>query len=114
MMEFDDTRSIRAANVEPIPLSNAFIHRNFCNEHAKKSVIEPPAAVRIAYVNTTRAMAKAETAGMGEDSEGGKPVWVQCPGYRCLAYQDLQGKWRTFFRGEILSNAISMAETMWP
>jgi len=69
---------------------------------------------RIASMNMAEAIAKAETASAGEDANCGKPVWVQCPGYRCLAYQDLQGKWRTFFRGEILSNAISMAETMRP
>jgi hypothetical protein len=37
-------------------------------------------------------------------------VWVQCPGFRCLAYQDEQGRWRTFFSGEILSQVFSTDE----
>ena len=27
----------------------------------------------------------------------GEPVWVQCEGFRCLAFQDKQGQWRAFF-----------------
>jgi hypothetical protein len=41
----------------------------------------------------------------------GVPVWVQCPGFRCLAYQDAAGGWRTFFRGETLSQAVPITET---
>jgi hypothetical protein len=30
-------------------------------------------------------------------SQSGEPVWVQCEGFRCLAFQDKQGVWRAFY-----------------
>jgi len=39
----------------------------------------------------------------------GKLVWVQCRGFRCLAFRDSKGKWRTFHTGEELSGAVTIA-----
>ena len=36
----------------------------------------------------------------------GQMVWVQCKGYRCLAFRDAQGKWVNFYSGEKLSDFI--------
>ena len=41
--------------------------------------------------------------------EVGEPVWVQCPGFRCLAYLDAEGKWRTLFRGKELLGQVTIA-----
>jgi hypothetical protein len=30
-------------------------------------------------------------------------VWVQCKGYRCLAYRDATGKWINFYTGKELT-----------
>jgi hypothetical protein len=47
----------------------------------------------------------------GPKASSGAPVWVQCPGFRCLAYQDVSGKWRTYSRGEVLADVICVSET---
>jgi len=38
------------------------------------------------------------------------PVWVQCPGFRCLAYLDEDGKWRTVFNNEILTRVLVICD----
>jgi hypothetical protein len=36
------------------------------------------------------------------------PVWVQCKGYRCLAYLDATGKWINFYNGEKLTDFVKV------
>lgn len=36
----------------------------------------------------------------------GEPMWVQCEGYRCLAYQNEQGEWRSFHNGAKLNKVV--------
>jgi hypothetical protein len=33
-------------------------------------------------------------------------VWVQCKGYRCLAYLDITGKWMNFYTGKKLKDFV--------
>ena len=33
-------------------------------------------------------------------------VWVQCHGYRCLAYHDAKGRWVNFYTGTLLTGAV--------
>jgi len=37
-----------------------------------------------------------------------KPVLVKTDGYQCLAYQDSQGNWRTFYGGELLPGNVEV------
>ena len=37
-----------------------------------------------------------------------KPLWVECRGYRCLAYLDENSKWRTFATGKELNEVIEV------
>jgi hypothetical protein len=37
-------------------------------------------------------------------------VWVQCKGYRCLAYTDTKGKWINFYTGKKLTDFIEVIE----
>jgi len=43
----------------------------------------------------------------GVPDTGGKPVWVQCRGFRCLAIFD-QGKWKTFFGRNELAGEVTI------
>jgi hypothetical protein len=36
----------------------------------------------------------------------GEPVWVQCEGFRCLAYLDDRGDWRALFDNTKLTDVI--------
>jgi hypothetical protein len=36
------------------------------------------------------------------------PVWVQCRGYRCLAYLDATGKWINFYTGKKLTDFVKI------
>jgi hypothetical protein len=38
----------------------------------------------------------------------GEPIWVQCRGFRTLAYRDAKGMWRTVARGEELEGPIKV------
>lgn len=38
----------------------------------------------------------------------GEPVWVQCDGYRCLAYQNQQGEWLAFHNGTKLAKVVKV------
>lgn len=38
----------------------------------------------------------------------GEPVWVQCDGFRCLAYLDHRGEWRTFCTNAILTDVVKV------
>ena len=38
----------------------------------------------------------------------GEPVWVQCDGFRCLAYLDTKGAWRTFYDDSKLSGILKV------
>ncbi len=35
-------------------------------------------------------------------------VWVQCDGYKCLAYTDETGKWMNFYTGEELTDIVKV------
>jgi hypothetical protein len=35
-------------------------------------------------------------------------VWVQCKGYRCLAYSDANGKWINFYTGKKLTDFVKI------
>lgn len=35
-------------------------------------------------------------------------IWVQCEGYRCLAYMDAAGKWINFYTGEKLMDFVKV------
>ena len=35
-------------------------------------------------------------------------VWVQCKGYRCLAYADATGKWINFYTGKVLNDFVDV------
>ena len=35
-------------------------------------------------------------------------VWVQCKGYRCLAYADVTGKWINFYTGKVLTDFVEV------
>ena len=35
-------------------------------------------------------------------------VWVQCKGYRCLAYSDATGEWINFYTGKKLTNFVKV------
>ncbi len=36
----------------------------------------------------------------------GRMVWVQCKGYRCLAFRDEQDRWVNFYNGERLTDFV--------
>lgn len=38
------------------------------------------------------------------------PVWVQCKGYRCLAYQNPAGKWMNFYTDRRLADFVKLIE----
>jgi hypothetical protein len=40
----------------------------------------------------------------------GKDALVQCPGFRCLAYRDLEGKWRSVFNRDELPEVLYVVE----
>jgi hypothetical protein len=33
-------------------------------------------------------------------------IWVQCHGYRCLAYRNAKGRWVNFYTGRVLSGTV--------
>jgi hypothetical protein len=35
-------------------------------------------------------------------------VWVQCKGYRCLAFTDANGRWINFYTGKKLTDFIEV------
>jgi len=39
-----------------------------------------------------------------------EPVLVQGPGFRCMAYQDDEGKWRSFWDAKPLPHPIHLLE----
>jgi len=53
----------------------------------------------------------AKRNGQLEPANFGEPVLVQCSEFRCLAYRDRRGNWRTFFRDEVLSGAVVIVDT---
>ena len=48
----------------------------------------------------------------GEEKESlpppGEHVWVQCEGFRTLAYRDAKGKWKTVAKGEELTGVVKI------
>ena len=52
----------------------------------------------------------------GKSAEGGQngadlppvnqPVWVQCEGYRTMAYRDKEGKWRNFYNDKEITGKV--------
>jgi len=49
-----------------------------------------------------------KTQAAGRLPLSGQMVWVQCKGYRCLAYRDPRGKWVNFYSGDRLTNFIKV------
>ena len=41
----------------------------------------------------------------------GQQVWVQCEGFRTLAYRDAHGKWKTVAKGEELSGLVKVLKS---
>jgi hypothetical protein len=39
-----------------------------------------------------------------------EPVWVQCNGFRCLAYLNQKGEWRAYSSGAKLSNVVKVLD----
>jgi len=39
---------------------------------------------------------------------GVMPIWVQCKGYRCLAYQNADGRWVNFYTGKQLADFVEV------
>jgi len=35
-------------------------------------------------------------------------VWVQCKGYRCMAYSDATGRWINFYTGKVLADVVEL------
>jgi hypothetical protein len=35
-------------------------------------------------------------------------VWVQCKGYRCMAYSDATGEWINFYTGQKITDFIEV------
>jgi len=40
----------------------------------------------------------------------GDLAWVQCKGYRCLAYTDVNGRWINFYTGKKLTHHLGVIE----
>ena len=38
----------------------------------------------------------------------GDLVWIQCKGYRCMAYQNAAGKWINFYTGQELKGSVQV------
>jgi hypothetical protein len=38
----------------------------------------------------------------------GEPVWVQCDGFRCMAYLNERGEWRAYSNGAKLSDVLQV------
>jgi hypothetical protein len=56
----------------------------------------------------------SEGAKGGDDAElpaANQVVWVQCEGYRTLAYRDEQGTWKTFAGGRELEGPVKVLGT---
>ena len=62
--------------------------------------------IRLMEMNTddSRSEKTREKAAM----PSGTPVLVQCAGFRCLAYQDGSGKWRSIYSHEPLPGTIEI------
>jgi hypothetical protein len=52
--------------------------------------------------------------GANKSPRPGEPVWVQCDGYRCLAFQDKKGKWWSFYDRSNLPGVIKILSTPSP
>jgi len=35
-------------------------------------------------------------------------VWVQCKGYRCMAYADAAGRWINFYTGSVVNDVVGV------
>jgi hypothetical protein len=44
----------------------------------------------------------------GQVSTDKELVWVQCRGFRCLAYSDAAGQWINFYTGKKLTDFVKM------
>jgi hypothetical protein len=55
-----------------------------------------------------------ENSGLGsvqkQVAATGEPVWVQCEGFRCLAYLNERGEWRTYPNGAKLSGMVKVID----
>jgi len=77
-------------------------------------------ALAAARQHYEKLLAKFGPAGISEQSEwmqeakAARPpdldlsqlIWVQCHGYRCLAYRNAKGRWVNFYTGRVLSGTV--------
>jgi hypothetical protein len=55
-----------------------------------------------------------EAVGKGQEVDVARPpdldtsqlIWVQCHGYRCLAYRKANGRWVNFYTGKVLTKPV--------
>jgi len=59
---------------------------------------------------TVEKVTDKEKQGCADRGKAGGASWVQCEGFRCLGYKDLNGRWRNSFTGEILPKVIEIIE----
>ena len=52
------------------------------------------------------AVRRKAKAGRPLDLNSGPLTWVQCHGYRCLAYRDARGRWMNFYTRTLLTGAV--------
>jgi hypothetical protein len=50
-------------------------------------------------------------SGSGDLPPGGEPVWVQCEGYRTMAYRDAKGLWWNVGNGQEVKGILTV---VWP
>jgi hypothetical protein len=49
-----------------------------------------------------------ENCVQGQAKFASEPVWVQCEGFRCLAYMNQKGEWRAYSSGVKLSDVVKV------
>ena len=45
-----------------------------------------------------------------QNVSSGGPVWVQCVGFRCLAYMNQSGEWRAYSSGAKLPEVVKVLD----
>jgi hypothetical protein len=56
---------------------------------------------------SAKAHSKPDTENSGKPMRSGPDVvWVQCEGYRCMAYIDAKGKWISFPNRKVLTDVV--------
>jgi hypothetical protein len=58
---------------------------------------------------SAKAHSKTDTENTGKPLRAGLDlVWVQCEGYRCMAYHDAKGKWVSFSTRKVLTDVVGV------